>query len=53
MNLTLAVKGYRMEEKREYDIVLSFAGENRDYVDLVANLIRDSGGVCGFGDAVP
>jgi len=27
----------------EYDIALSFAGEDREYVDQVANLLRDSG----------
>lgn len=32
-----------MAEQREFDIALSFAGENRDYVDQVANLLRDSG----------
>ncbi len=32
-----------MAEQREFDIALSFAGENRDYVDRVANLLRDSG----------
>jgi hypothetical protein len=32
-----------MEEQREFDIALSFSGENRDYVDQVANLLRDSG----------
>lgn len=28
---------------REYDIALSFAGEDRDYVDRVANLLRQRG----------
>src|SRR5687768_6731675 len=28
---------------REFDIALSFAGEDRQYVDQVANLLRDSG----------
>ncbi len=32
-----------MAEQREFDIALSFAGENREYVDRVANLLRDSG----------
>jgi len=32
-----------MADRREFDIALSFAGENRDYVDQVANLLRDSG----------
>ena len=32
-----------MTEQREFDIALSFAGENRDYVDQIANLLRDSG----------
>ncbi|MEH6367918.1 MULTISPECIES: TIR domain-containing protein [Pseudomonas] len=32
-----------MAEQREFDIALSFAGEDRDYVDQVANLLRDSG----------
>ena len=32
-----------MTEQREFDIALSFAGENRDYVDRVANILRDSG----------
>lgn len=32
-----------MADQREFDIALSFAGENRDYVDQVANLLRDSG----------
>ena len=29
--------------EREFDIALSFAGEDRDYVEQVANLLRDSG----------
>jgi hypothetical protein len=28
---------------KEFDIALSFAGEDREYVDQVANLLRDSG----------
>lgn len=32
-----------MSMEREFDIALSFAGEDRDYVDQVANLLRDSG----------
>ncbi|HEK1767277.1 TPA: toll/interleukin-1 receptor domain-containing protein [Pseudomonas putida] len=32
-----------MSDKREFDIALSFAGEDRGYVDQVANLLRDSG----------
>ena len=32
-----------MNASREYDIALSFAGENREYVDQVAILLRDSG----------
>lgn len=32
-----------MSEVREFDIALSFAGEDRDYVDQVANQLRDSG----------
>lgn len=32
-----------MADRREFDIALSFAGENRNYVDQVANLLRDSG----------
>jgi len=32
-----------MAEQREFDIALSFAGENREYVDQVANILRDSG----------
>ena len=32
-----------MNASREFDIALSFAGEDRDYVDQVANLLRDSG----------
>ena len=32
-----------MSKLREFDIALSFAGEDRDYVDQVANLLRDSG----------
>ena len=32
-----------MNASREYDIALSFAGENREYVHQVAILLRDSG----------
>jgi len=32
-----------MSDQREFDIALSFAGEDRSYVDQVANLLRDSG----------
>ncbi|MBF8742081.1 TIR domain-containing protein [Pseudomonas guariconensis] len=32
-----------MSDEREFDIALSFAGEDRGYVDQVANLLRDSG----------
>ncbi|MDY0274934.1 MAG: TIR domain-containing protein [Desulfomicrobium sp.] len=32
-----------MTRNVEFDVALSFAGENRDYVDQVANLLRDSG----------
>ena len=32
-----------MINRQEFDIALSFASENRDYVDQVANLLRDSG----------
>jgi hypothetical protein len=32
-----------MKSSREFDIALSFAGEDRKYVDQVANLLRDSG----------
>lgn len=32
-----------MSKLREFDIALSFAGEDREYVDQVANLLRDSG----------
>lgn len=32
-----------MDNSREFDIALSFAGEDRGYVDQVANLLRDSG----------
>lgn len=32
-----------MAEIRDYDIALSFAGEDRDYVDRVANLLKDRG----------
>jgi hypothetical protein len=32
-----------MNEIRDYDVALSFAGENRDYVDRVANLLRERG----------
>ena len=32
-----------MKTSRKFDIALSFAGEDREYVDEVANLLRDSG----------
>lgn len=32
-----------MNEQRKYDIALSFAGEDRDYVDRVANLLKEHG----------
>ncbi len=32
-----------MDENRDYDIALSFAGEERDYVDRVANLLKARG----------
>ncbi len=32
-----------MKHQKEFDIALSFAGEDREYVDQVANLLRDSG----------
>lgn len=32
-----------MTSSRDFDIALSFAGEDREYVDQVANLLRDSG----------
>ena len=32
-----------MAEIQQYDIALSFAGEDRDYVDRVANLLKESG----------
>lgn len=32
-----------MVENREYDVALSFAGEERGYVDRVANLLRERG----------
>lgn len=32
-----------MSRNAEFDIALSFAGENRPYVDQVANLLRDTG----------
>lgn len=32
-----------MKRKMEYDIALSFAGEDRDYVDDVANILRLKG----------
>ena len=32
-----------MSRNAEFDIALSFAGENRSYVDQVANLLRDAG----------
>jgi len=32
-----------MDENRKYDIALSFAGEERDYVDRVANLLKARG----------
>jgi hypothetical protein len=33
----------RMAKNRDYDIALSFAGEEREYVDRVANLLKDRG----------
>ena len=38
-----------MNSSREFDVALSFAGEDRNYVDQVANLLRD-GGVKVFYD---
>lgn len=38
-----------MAENQSYDIALSFAGEDRDYVDRVANLLKE-GGVKVFYD---
>jgi len=32
-----------MEKNHEYDVALSFAGEDRDYVDQVAHLLKDRG----------
>ena len=32
-----------MERITKYDIALSFAGEDREYVDKVANLLKDKG----------
>lgn len=32
-----------MENQKEFDIALSFAGEDREYVEQVANLLRNSG----------
>lgn len=32
-----------MSNQKEFEIALSFAGEDREYVDQVANLLRDSG----------
>lgn len=32
-----------MAENRDYDIALSFAGEDRNYVDRVANLLKERG----------
>lgn len=32
-----------MSNTRKFEIALSFAGEDREYVDHVANLLRDSG----------
>ena len=32
-----------MNEKLMYDVSLSFAGEDRDYVEQVANALRDAG----------
>jgi len=32
-----------MSNSKEFEIALSFAGEDREYVDRVANLLRDSG----------
>ena len=32
-----------MTKSFEFEIALSFAGEDREYVDQVANLLRDSG----------
>ena len=32
-----------MNTSKEFDIALSFSGEDREYVDQVANLLRDSG----------
>ncbi len=32
-----------MSNSKEFEIALSFAGEDREYVDQVANLLRDSG----------
>ncbi len=32
-----------MERITKYDIALSFAGENREYVDMVARLLKEKG----------
>lgn len=32
-----------MDENRKYDIALSFAGEEREYVDQVANILKERG----------
>lgn len=32
-----------MRDQKEFEIALSFAGEDREYVDQVANLLRESG----------
>ncbi|TMP76812.1 molecular chaperone Tir, partial [Pseudoalteromonas phenolica] len=32
-----------MSNSKEFEIALSFAGEDREYVDQVANLLKDSG----------
>jgi hypothetical protein len=39
----LRSRDIEMRIDREFDIALSFAGEDRNYVDQVANLLRDSG----------
>ena len=33
----------RMNSHPDYDVALSFAGEDRDYVDEVARILRDHG----------
>jgi hypothetical protein len=38
-----AVMMKNMAENRDFDIALSFAGEERDYVDRVANLLKERG----------